>query len=130
VRCWESNGQVLAIFCMYCSACLGVYRRGAGYNLYELLCVGRSLPDRCWLQSVCTAMGMCLPDKCWLYSEFTAVRGLKSTGQVLAIFCMYCCGYLSTGQVLAILCMYFCGYESTGHVLAILCMYCCVYEST
>jgi hypothetical protein len=34
----------------------------AGYNLYVLLCVVGNLTHRCWLYSVCTAVGMCLPE--------------------------------------------------------------------
>jgi hypothetical protein len=147
----ESAVQVLAILCMYCCAWLGVYWTGAGYSLYELLCVVGSLPDKCWLFSVCTAVGMSLPDMCWLFSVCTAVRGWESTGLVLAILCMYCCAWLEVyrtgaGYSLYVLlcvvgslpdrcwlfsvCTAVLGWESTGQVLSILCMYCCGYEST
>jgi hypothetical protein len=95
------------------------------YSVFTAVLMSR--PDRCWLYSVCTAVLMSRPDKCWLYSLCTALRGWESTGQVLAILCMYSCAYESTGQVLAIFCMYCCAYESTGQVLAIFCMYCCAW---
>jgi hypothetical protein len=126
---WEFTGQVLALFCMYCCGWLGDHRTGAGYILYVLLWVVESLPDRCWLYSVCTNVG-----------------GWESIVQVLAIFCMYCCGWLEVyrtgaGYFLYVLlwvggslpdrywlysvCTAVGGWKSTGQVLAIFCMYCC-----
>jgi hypothetical protein len=181
---WESTGQVLALFCMYCCGWMRVYRTGAGYILYVLQCVGGSLTVKCWLYSVRTAVGVwdstgdvlaifclyccgwlgvyrrgsgyilyvllweggSLPERFWLYSVYTAVGGWESAGEVLAVFCMYCCGWLGvyrrgSGYILYVLlwvvgsiperfwlysvCTAVGRWESTGKVLAIFCMYCC-----